>query len=381
MIQRDITNQLVEAVEQYPVVFLTGPRQSGKSTLLKYIFSDYQYVSLEDIDNREFATSDPRGFLSTYSNKTIIDEAQNVPSLFSYIQSRVDSIGEMGMYILSGSQNFLLMQSISQSLAGRVAIFKLLPFSHKELALSNVLQSVDSEIFKGGYPRLYDKTIPVHKYYQNYIETYVERDVRQLKNIGNLSLFVKFIKLCAGRIGQIMSYSSIANDCGIAVSTAQSWFSLLEASYIVFLLQPNYVNYSKRLIKSPKIYFFDTGLACSLLGIRSEKQLAEHYLRGGLFENLVILEKMKNSFNNGDEPNLTFWRDSNGNEVDLIETVDNINKAIEIKSGQTYSADYFKGLKKWQEISHTPVENCCVVYAGEIARITQYGNLVPFKGM
>ena len=381
MIQRDITNQLVEAVEQYPVVFLTGPRQSGKSTLLKYIFSDYQYVSLEDIDNREFATSDPRGFLSTYSNKTIIDEAQNVPSLFSYIQSRVDSIGEMGMYILSGSQNFLLMQSISQSLAGRVAIFKLLPFSHKELALSNVLQSVDSEIFKGGYPRLYDKTIPVHKYYQNYIETYVERDVRQLKNIGNLSLFVKFIKLCAGRIGQIMSYSSIANDCGIAVSTAQSWFSLLEASYIVFLLQPNYVNYSKRLIKSPKIYFFDTGLACSLLGIRLEKQLAEHYLRGGLFENLVILEKMKNSFNNGDEPNLTFWRDSNGNEVDLIETVDNINKAIEIKSGQTYSADYFKGLKKWQEISHTPVENCCVVYAGEIARITQYGNLVPFKGM
>lgn len=381
MITRGLEKQLIDAVEQYPVVFVTGPRQSGKSTLLKYLFSDYQYVSLEDLDNREFARNDPRSFLATYNSKTIIDEAQHVPSLFSYIQTKVDSAGETGIYILSGSQNFLLMQSITQSLAGRVAVFKLLPFSHKELANAGIVQSVEKEIYRGGYPRLYDKSIAVNRYYENYIQTYVERDVRQIKNIGDLSLFVKFIKLCAGRIGQLMNYSSLANDCGIAVSTAQSWISLLEASYIAFLLPPDYVNFSKRLIKSPKLYFYDTGLACALLEIKTEKQLNEHYLRGGLFENLVILEKIKALFNNGEKSNVSFWRDSKGNEVDLIETDGERKKAIEIKSGKTFSADYFKGLRKWQELSQTPPDDSCVVYAGDVPRITQYGKLVPFANL
>lgn len=366
MIERTITAILRRMTTFYPIVLLTGPRQSGKSTLLRDKFPEYQYVSLEDLDNRSFALDDPRGFLDTYPDKTIIDEAQYAPNLFSYLQTHVDSVNKEGMYILSGSQNFQLMEKISQSLAGRVAILELLPFSREELVSSNQLPStVEEEIFMGAYPRLFDKGIPPTEYYPYYIKTYVERDIRQLKNVGDLGLFVKFIKLCAGRIGQLLNYSSLANDCGIAVSTAQAWLSMLETSYIVYRLRPDFNNFSKRLIKSPKLYFHDTGLACSLLEIKDSKQIESHYLKGGLFENYVINLFMKKAFNKGETPQLSFWRDNKGNEVDLLETIEGKQFAYEIKSGKTYSTDYANSLKYWAGLSSADAEHCNIVYGGE----------------
>lgn len=352
MIERTLHKKLSELTQKYPIVTLTGPRQSGKSTLLRHAFPNYKYVSLEDPDMRLFATDDPRGFLKTYPDKTIIDEAQRVPALFSYIQTHTDKEGREGMYLLAGSHNFLLMENINQSLAGRTAILKLLPFSHAEMKESEILpRTVDDEIFNGGYPRLYDKDIAPSDYYPFYIQTYVERDVRLMKNIGDLSKFIRFIKLCAGRIGQLLNLSSLANECGVAVSTISTWISVLEASYICYLLKPDHNNYAKRLVKTPKLYFYDTGLACSLLDIRTAEQVSTHFLRGGLFENLVINEFVKQAYNKGEEPNLTFWRDSTGNEVDLLQYIDGKPYAYEIKSGATYSPDFFKGIAKWAKLS------------------------------
>ena len=312
MIERTIKNKVQQLLQKYPVVTLTGPRQSGKSTLLRNTFADYDYVSLEDPDNRSFALDDPKGFLKSYPDKTIIDEAQKVPKLFSYIQTHTDTVGNTGMYILAGSQNFLLMEAIGQSLAGRTAVLKLLPLSVSELNVAKVeTDDIDTKIFKGAYPRLYDKDIMPNDFYPYYIQTYVERDVRQVKNIGDLSAFVKFIKLCAGRIGQVLNVSSLAGDCGISVSAANSWLSVLETGYVCFLLQPDFNNFTKRVVKSPKLYFYDTGLACSLLGITSAQQVATHYLKGGLFENLVISETIKKYYNQGIEPDLRYFRDSN----------------------------------------------------------------------
>jgi predicted AAA+ superfamily ATPase len=380
MIERTLKIKLLEMVQKYPVVTLTGPRQSGKSTLLKSLFSDYQYVSLEDPDSRSFAQTDPRGFLSTYPDKTIIDEVQRVPDLFSYIQTHTDSQGKEGMYLLAGSHNFLLMQSVTQSLAGRTAILKLLPFSHSEMRNGMVLPaSVNEEIFKGAYPRIYDKNISPEDFYPYYLQTYVERDVRILKNIGDLSNFIRFIKLCAGRIGQLLNLSSLANDCGISVPTASEWISLLEASYIVHLLKPDHANYSKRLVKSPKLYFYDTGLACSLLEIKSPEQLNVHYLRGNLFENLVINEFVKSLLHKGEEPQISFWRDKIGNEIDLIYRTRNREFAFEIKSGQTFSTDYFKGINYWRKYSEADPENCFVVYAGEKSLKTSNGQVLAWN--
>jgi len=381
MIERALKTKLLDLINKYPIVTLTGPRQSGKSTLLKASFPDYKYVSLEDPDMRLFATEDPRGFLATYPDKTIIDEVQRVPSIFSYIQTHTDNENKEGMYLLAGSHNFLLMEKINQSLAGRTAILKLLPLSHNEMTTGGVIPStVDDEIFNGSYPRIYDKSIAPTDYYPFYIQTYVERDVRLIRSIGDLSKFIRFLKLCAGRIGQLINLSSLANECGISVTTATSWISILEASYICYLLKPDYNNYAKRLVKAPKLYFYDTGLACSLLDIRNTSQVATHFLRGGLFENLVINEFVKTAYNKGEDPNLTFWRDSTGNEVDLLRKEGDKQYAYEIKSGATYSTDFFKGISKWAKLSGTPSERCFTIYNGEKNINTSQGDVLAWDG-
>ena len=338
MIHRTLQTTLERLASKYPVITLTGPRQSGKSTLLKHAFPEYRYVSLEDLDMREFANNDPRGFLSTFPRRVILDEVQRVPSLFSYIQTHVDETDEPGMYLLADSHNFLLMESVNQSLAGRTAILKLLPFSHKEMTDGGVLPNTTNEqIYNGSYPRLYDKHLAPFEFYPYYIQTYVERDVRQLKNIGDLSRFIRFIKLCAGRIGQLLNLSSLAVECGVSVPTINSWLSVLEASYICYLLRPDWNNFAKRLVKSPKLYFYDTGLACSLLDIKSPEQLDLHFARGALFENMVINSFIKQAWNEGRDIDLRFWRDNQGNEVDLLVYDGDKPSAFEIKSARSPS--------------------------------------------
>ncbi|HNW50850.1 MAG TPA: ATP-binding protein [Prolixibacteraceae bacterium] len=382
MFTRCLTNKLLFLSTKYPVVTITGPRQSGKSTLVRAAFPDYRYVSLEDPDTRLFAEKDSRGFLTTYSDRTIIDESQYVPQLFSYIQTCVDKENREGMYILAGSHNFLLMQSISQTLAGRTAILKLLPLSHIEMEKSGIVPNeIMDEIFMGGYPRIFDKGIEPSDFYPYYLHTYVERDVRLLKNIGDLSKFISFIKLCAGRIGQLLNITSLANDCGIAVSTAQNWISVLEASYIIHFLKPEFKNYSKRLVKTPKLYFYDTGLACSLLEITSKIQLNTHYLRGGLFENLVINEFMKYNYNLGRETNLSFWRDKTGHEIDLLMNKATSQVAIEIKSGSTYSPDQFKGIGYWEKLSDATSNSGKVIYTGEKNLTTMRGEVIAWQNI
>lgn len=366
MIARAMESKAIALSQKYPFVVITGPRQSGKTTLAKTAFPDYRKVSLEDIDNRMFASQDPRGFISTYPDRTIIDEVQRVPSLLSYLQTHCDDVGRDGMYILTGSQNLQLMEAVDQSLAGRVGLLHLLPFSKSEMEAGGILpQSIDEKLLYGCYPRLYDKGIAPDDYYPNYISTYVERDLRSLKDISDLGKFVRFLKLCAARVGQLLNKSSLANDCGISVPTIDSWLSILESSYILFPLKPDHCNYSKRLVKAPKLYFYDTGLACSLLEIKTPAQMNTHYLRGNLFENMVISDFMKNDYNKGIiEPSVSFWRDSAGNEVDLLHRDGNKEDAYEIKSAETFNESFLKGLKYWSKLSGAEASDLHVIYGG-----------------
>ncbi len=367
---------------KYPVVTLTGPRQSGKSTLVKNAFKKYKYVSLEDIDMRNFARSDPRGFLSEFSDRTIIDEVQRVPDIISYIQTLTDKHNKEGMYILTGSQNFILSEKISQSLAGRTSILKLLPFSSKEMNDGGIVfKNIDEEIFTGSYPRIFDKKIAPRDYYRDYIESYVEKDVRTLINVGDIDKFRRFIGLCAGRIGQLLNMSSLANETGVTVPTVQSWISILGASYIIYLLRPDFGNHSKRLVKTPKLYFFDTGIACSLLEINSQTQIRNHYLRGSLFENMAINNFIKSDYNKGLRPAISFWRDSTGNEVDLIVNRSGKKFAVEIKSGATISAEFFKGLDYWGKLYKAPVSQRMLVYGGDSSLNTSNGKIVAWKDL
>lgn len=382
MIERTLQAKLIQLATKYPFVTITGPRQSGKSTLAELTFPDYRRVSLEDLDNREFASEDPRGFIATYPSRTIIDEVQRVPSLLSYLQTHTDQKHQMGMYILTGSQNTELMAAVDQSLAGRVGILTLLPFSHEEMHRAGILPpSIDQEIFHGAYPSIYDRHIEPTDYYPNYIKTYIERDVRQMKAIGDLSKFRKLIKLCAGRIGQLINKSSLAVECGVTSPTVDSWLSILEESYILYFLRPDYNNFSKRLVKSPKLYFYDTGLACSLLEIRDASQLASHYLRGGLFENMVINEFHKRDYNQGLEPAFSFWHDSLGYEVDLLRTEANRQYGFEIKSGATFSKEFFKGLNYWGKLSGAGQDMKSVIYGGNNSLKTSDGNVLPWRDM
>lgn len=365
MITRRMQEKLIDLAGKYPVVSVIGPRQSGKTTLVRATFPEKRYVSLEDPDTREFAQSDPRGFLTTHSDNVILDEVQRVPQLFSYIQTIVDRGQQSGQFVLTGSNNYLLQESLSQTLAGRVAILKLLPLSIEEIVNAGYqTNNYEEYIFKGLYPRIYDHLLNPEIWYANYIQTYIERDVRLIKNISDLGTFQRFIKLCAGRIGQLLNLSSLGNDCGISHNTAKSWLSILESSFIVFLLQPHHENFSKRLVKQPKIYFYDPGLAASLLGIESEGQLNTHYLKGGLFETFIIAELIKYRFNRSLEPQLYFWRDNKGSEVDCIIEFQNSLIPVEIKAGKTINLDYFKMLSYWSSLAAGKAGSSFLIYGG-----------------
>lgn len=365
MIKRIAADKLKQLSLKFPVVAVVGPRQSGKTTLVRSVFAGKRYVSLEDPDVREFALNDPRKFLDINGPGTIIDEIQRAPDLFSYIQTIVDKRNAVGDFILTGSQNFLLQEKVSQTLAGRVAYLTLLPFSLQELHSTKYrLSSSWDYVFKGFYPRVYDKNISPLDWYPNYIQSYVERDVRLIKNVTDLNAFQKFIKLCAGRTGQILNLSSLGNDCGITHNTARAWLAIMEAGYIVFLLQPYYRNFNKRIIKMPKLYFYDTGLASALMGVRSSDDLNAHYLKGPLFESFIVAEFYKSCFSRGEIPHFYYWRDKTGNEVDLIMERGNMLTPIEIKSGRTVTEDYFTGLKYWNKISGTKPDNNYIVYDG-----------------
>lgn len=381
MIERNIIDKIQYLLKKYPVVTITGTRQCGKSTLLRNGFPTMRYVSLEDPDLREFAIDDARGFLNNFGTPLIIDEAQYAPKLFSYIQTRIDSEGQTGMYILSGSHNFLLMESISQSLAGRTAILKMAPFSISELTHADLLPELNEWLFTGGFPRIYDKQINPVDFFPSYFQTYIERDVRLLRNINDLSHFVRFVKLCAARIGQLLNINALANECEVSVQTINSWLSVLETSYVIYLLKPYHNNFNKRLVKSPKLYFCDTGLAASLLGMENARQMDTHYLRGELFENMVIMEFIKQEYAQGREPNISFWRDSNQNEIDLLVERGLDLQAYEIKSSATMKTDYFKGLNKFAALAQLSKESLHVVYGGDVNYLTSFGDLISWKNI
>lgn len=367
MIQRDIVAKIKLMSQKMPVISITGPRQSGKTTVAKMCFPEYDYVNLENPDTFEDAKSDPRLFLSRHKKGLIIDEVQLFPALFSYIQTISDENNKPGEFILTGSQNFLLSEKISQSLAGRVFVTHLLPFSIAELKQSGYnFDTYDQAIFKGFYPRLYDKQIEPTLFYPSYIQTYTERDIRQIVNVSNLFLFQKFMRLAAGRVGQLLNYTNISIELGVDLKTVKSWFSILETSFIVFFLPPHYKNYSKRLVKSPKLYFYDTGLVCSLLGLKNEEDINLHWAKGALFENLIVADLMKNYFNKVEIPPMYYWRDNTGNEVDcLIDDAVRI-KSVEIKSSTTIHTDFMKGLNYYKKLNDT--SKPYLIYGGDECR-------------
>ena len=365
MIPRAAAPLLDEIRSGYPVITLTGPRQSGKTTLARAAFADKPYVSLETPDEREFAASDPRGFLARWKEGAIIDEVQHVPALLSWIQSEVDAAGTMGRYILTGSQNFSLMAHITQSLAGRSALVQLLPLSIAELnAAGQLPPDTDSMLLRGGYPALYARALNPARWLADYTMSYLERDVRQITQVHDLAAFQRFLRLCAGRTGQLLNLANLAQEAGVAQSTSRAWLSVLEASYIVHLLPPHHRNLGKRVVKAPKLYFVDAALAASLMGIQSAAQIAIHPLRGALFETLIVGEFLKARFNSGYPSNLYFWRDNVGLEVDLLIDEPEGLRPVEIKSSATVTEDLFKGLHKWIAAAGTAARHPRLVCAG-----------------
>lgn len=366
MVPRQAEPTLLQLARGYPILAITGPRQSGKTTLARNSFPDRPYVSLEDPDTRAFAEEDPRGFLSRYPDGAILDEAQRCPALFSYLQTRVDADQRMGRFVLTGSQQFGLLSNITQTLAGRVGLVQLLPFALQELLDANVkVGSLDDLLLRGLYPPLHDRPLAPEQWFANYVMTYVDRDVRQLIEVQNLSLFQRFLKMCAARCGQLLNMSSLANDCGVSHKTIAAWLSVLEAGYIVFLLRPHHQTLGKRLVKTPKLYFHDTGLAAHLMGIRDAAHLSIHSARGALFENFVVCELMKRRYNQGLAANLYFWRSNTGEEIDvLIEQGDKL-MPVEIKSGQTFNTDFLVGLHKWQRHAGDLALPAHLVYGGD----------------
>ena len=378
-INREITNAMKELIGKYPVLALTGPRQSGKTTLLKSVFPDYTYISLENPDNRNFAETDPNGFLKLYSKNVIFDEVQRVPVLFSYIQTIVDESGMMGQFILSGSQNFHLLRNITQSLAGRVALLKLFPFDFQELISAGLLNSDYLEnIIKGFYPAIYDRSIQPGTFYSNYVQTYIQRDVSELIAIKDLRLFQNFIGLCATRAGQLLNLNALANECGISQPTAKAWLSALESSYVVFQLYPFHENFSKRIVKTPKLYFYDSGLLSYLLKIKNAESLSTHPFKGSLFENMMIAECVKRMHHKNQISDLWFWRDSAGHEVDLLIDEGLTLNLVEFKATQTIMTDLFNGLIFFEKVSKKAHLTKTLVYSGDKYQSRTAGNVVPW---
>lgn len=379
MISRILGEKARDLSQKYPVLIITGPRQSGKTTMIRALFPDLPYVSFEEPDIRLAALHDPRGFLQEQGLRVILDEVQHVPDLLSYIQTIVD-LNEDALFVLSGSQNLLLLEKVSQTLAGRGAVLNLLPFSLAELKGAGYeFRRYEELIFKGQYPRIYDRDLAPSEFYPYYIQMYVERDVRQIKNIGDLNTFTRFLSLCAGRTGQIVNYNSLATDAGISLNTARSWISILETSFVVYLLNPYFKNFSKRIIKSPKLYFYDTGLACSLLGLRNAEELTNFHQRGALFENLILNELIKWNFNQGQRQTPYFWRDSHGREIDCLIDRGLYLVPIEIKSGRTISESYFSNLNWWKGIVNVDADPGCVVYGGDQSLNLSAGQLVSWN--
>jgi hypothetical protein len=379
MIPRKAANKLLELTSTFKAVAVTGPRQSGKTTLVKSLFKKKPYVSLENPDMRQFALDDPNGFLKTYSDGAILDEVQRVPVLFSYLQEILDNSSQKGLFVLSGSNNFLSQENISQSLAGRLAYFNLLPFSFNELTQANLADgNTDAQMIKGFYPPVYDQNIPVKDWCPNYIRTYIDRDVRLIKNILDLSQFEKFVRLLAGRNGQELNLASLGVESGVDAKTAQSWISILESSFVIYLLKSHHENFNKTVVKRPKLYFYDTSIVCYLLGIQNETHLNTHPLRGAIFEGMVISELVKSRLHTGMPMNLYYWRDKTGREINVIVDEGEALIPIEIKSGATVSSDYFKNIRYWRNLSHAT--RAFVLYDGDTKQHRSDGtSVVPWR--
>ncbi len=380
MITREIAPRLTSLFKQYPFVTVTGPRQSGKTTLCRAVFPHLEYVNLERPDQREFAETDPKTFLSRLGDGAILDEVQRLPELLSWLQVLADEKGRNSQFVLTGSEQFRLSDSISQSLAGRTALLRLLPFSLAEYEQAGGGGEIDKMLFSGFYPRIHDQRLDPHQALGDYFETYVERDVRRIGEIRNLSAFRRFVCLCAGRVGQLVNLSSLGADAGVSHQTARHWITILEASYIVFQLPPHFANIRKRLVKSPKLYFYDVGLASYLIGIERASQVATHPLRGALFENAAVIEALKHGFNQGHRPALSFFRDSRGLECDLLYPHAEGSTAIEIKSGATVASDWFDSPER---VARTlpNISGASVVYGGSERQTRSKGEIVPLTGL
>ena len=375
MINRDAQIKLIELSKSFKAIAVIGPRQAGKTTLVKTTFPNKPYYSLENLDTRNFAIEDPRGFLASMPNGAILDEVQRVPHLFSYLQEILDNRLEKGQFILTGSNNFLLQETISQSLAGRVAYLNLLPFTANELKSGNLLPQTDEEIlFNGFYPPIYDQNINPTDWMPNYIKTYIERDVRQIKNITDLLVFEKFMRVLAGRTGQELNLSAICNEVDVNLKTIQSWIGILENSFIIYLLKSYHQNYNKTIVKRPKIYFYDTGLVCSFLRISNASQLENHPLKGAIFETMVVIELVKKFTNKGMTAPLFYWRDKTGHEIDVIIEKNEKLIPIEIKSGKTINTDFFKHLKYWNNLSKN--DNALIIYSGNQEQERSDGTMI-----
>lgn len=365
MIPRLATSTLTRLAKGFPVIALTGPRQSGKTTLAKHVFPNKTYVSLENPEELEFAQKDPKRFLARFKEGAILDEVQRCPSLLSWIQGLVDERSRMGDFVLTGSSQFELVAGITQSLAGRVGRVELLPLSIQELAQAHQLPSqLNTCLLQGGYPSIYDRQVSPQDWFSNYIATYIERDVRQLIAVRDLTQFQRFVKMCAARSGQILNLAALGADCGLSASTAREWLSVLEASYLVTRIQPYYQNFGKRLVKTPKLYFLDVGLMAWLIGIRDTVTLDTHVSRGALFETFVVSELIKRQYNQGQNADLYFWRDSAGNEIDLLLDTPQGLQAIEIKSGSTFASDWIKGFKVWKRNTQVNTLIPRIIYGG-----------------